>query len=176
LRIATFNLESLDEHGEHGTSLDARIAVLWPMLTALNAEVLCLQEVNGQATRAGRTLAALAKLLEGTAYAAFASAHSGDNSGRPRDVHNLVTTSRFPIRAKRQVRHEFITAPLVRTCTVVPAPPNASEVTWDRPLLHVTLDVAGRPLDVINLHLRAPLSVMIPGQKESAHRWTNVPA
>lgn len=175
LRLATFNLESLDERTEHGTTLDARIAVLRPLLTSLNADILCLQEVNGQSTPTGRTLAALKRLLEGTPYAAFAEAHSGDNSGKPRDVHNLVTLSRFPIRAQRQVRHEFITAPLVRICTTVPAPPNASEVTWDRPLLHVTLDVGGQAFEVINLHLRAPLSVMIPGQKENANRWTSVP-
>ncbi len=175
LRLATFNLESLDERTEHGTTLDARIAVLRPLLASLNADILCLQEVNGQSTPTGRTLAALKRLLEGTPYAAFAEAHSGDSSGKPRDVHNLVTLSRFPIRAQRQVRHEFITAPLVRICTTVPAPPNASEVTWDRPLLHVTLDVGGKAFEVINLHLRAPRSVMIPGQKENANRWTSVP-
>jgi hypothetical protein len=45
LRVATFNLESLDEH-----ALTTRIAVLRPALVRLRADILCLQEVNGQRT------------------------------------------------------------------------------------------------------------------------------
>jgi len=46
LRVATFNLENLDEHRRVGAPLDERIAVLRPQLLALRADVLCLQEVS----------------------------------------------------------------------------------------------------------------------------------
>ncbi len=42
MRIATFNLESLD------LPLGERAAVLRPALARLDADILCLQEVNGQ--------------------------------------------------------------------------------------------------------------------------------
>ena len=157
LRIATFNLESLDERSDRGVPLAARIEVLRPLLAALDADVLCLQEVNGQHVPGGRALTALKALLEETSYAAFASAHTGDASGKPRDVHNMVTLSRFPIKTRRQIKHEFITAPEVRECTAIPSPPNAMPVSWDRPILQTTLDTPSGPLDVLNLHLRAPL-------------------
>ncbi|MBM3508395.1 MAG: hypothetical protein FJX64_12035 [Alphaproteobacteria bacterium] len=89
LRIATFNLESLDERTEHGVALDARIAVLRPLLTELDAHVLCLQGVNGQGASSVRALSALSRLVEGTPSASYAVAHTGDQSGKPRDVHNM---------------------------------------------------------------------------------------
>jgi len=66
LRIATFNVENLDEPRRHGVSLDERIAVLRPQLLALRADVLCLQEVNAQDRRDPQhALRALDRLLEG---------------------------------------------------------------------------------------------------------------
>ena len=48
LRIATFNLENLDNKPGEKPTLDERIAVMRPQLIRLNADILCLQEVNGQ--------------------------------------------------------------------------------------------------------------------------------
>jgi len=44
LRIATFNLENLDDKPRQQPTLDERIAVMWPQLLRLQADILCLQE------------------------------------------------------------------------------------------------------------------------------------
>ena len=46
MRIATFNLESLDLAPKASVPLDVRAKILRPALKRLNADVLCLQEVN----------------------------------------------------------------------------------------------------------------------------------
>ena len=46
LRIATFNLENLDDKPGQRPSLSERIAVLRPQLLRLRADVICFQEVN----------------------------------------------------------------------------------------------------------------------------------
>ena len=43
LRIATFNLENLDDKPREKSTMNERIAVMQPQL---NADILCLQEVN----------------------------------------------------------------------------------------------------------------------------------
>ncbi len=48
LRIATFNLENLDDKPGERPSLKERIAVLRPQLLRLRADVICFQEVHGQ--------------------------------------------------------------------------------------------------------------------------------
>ena len=74
LRIATFNLENLDDKPGQRPTLDERIALMQPQLIRLDADILCLQEVNGQEeTGSPRRLLALQRLLEGTQYAAYHS-------------------------------------------------------------------------------------------------------
>ena len=67
MRLATFNLESLDLPPKAGMPLEARAEVLRPALERLDADILCLQEVNGQhvAGREERQLLALDRLLAG---------------------------------------------------------------------------------------------------------------
>jgi len=48
LRIAAFNLENLDDKPGQRPTLQERIDVMRPQLVRLNADILCLQEVNGQ--------------------------------------------------------------------------------------------------------------------------------
>jgi exonuclease III len=48
MRIATFNLESLDLGPKARVPLEARAEILRPALARLNADVICLQEINGQ--------------------------------------------------------------------------------------------------------------------------------
>lgn len=50
LRIATFNLENLDDRPQSGRDFRDRLAILRPQLTRLRADVLCLQEVNARDT------------------------------------------------------------------------------------------------------------------------------
>ena len=181
LRIATFNLENLRDDPDAEPPLDARIRVLRPQLEHLAADVLCLQEVDGQDRPGGgpRELHALGGLLAGTRYAAYHRIASHSPSGPARgvaDKHNLVILSRFPVRASGQVRHDLVPPPSYRPVTAEPPAAAPGELTWDRPCVHATVDLPdGRPLHVVNLHLRAPLAASVPGQKESAFVWRGVP-
>ncbi|MCC6556672.1 MAG: endonuclease/exonuclease/phosphatase family protein, partial [Polyangiaceae bacterium] len=194
LRLATFNLETLDDR-PGGPTVEERAAVLRPQLLRLKADVLCLQEVNGQhAVRARglradeprsapeppphapRRLLALDRLLEGTPYAGFERVFTrGPDGVGAADVHNLVILSRLPIVESRQIRHDLVPPPAWRALTAAPRPAAAEPVAWDRPILHAAIDLgaAGR-LHVVNLHLRAPLAAAIPGQKEGAFAWRSV--
>ncbi len=88
-------------------SIETRAAVLRPALERLGADILCLQEVNAQhvAGVKERRLVALDRLLAGTRYQHYARASTTSEGGvGPADVHNLVTLSRFPIVAQREIR------------------------------------------------------------------------
>lgn len=68
LCIAVFNLENLDD-ADRPPTLCERIAVMRPQLVRLNADILCLQEVNGQEEPGHpHSLMVLGKLLAGTPY------------------------------------------------------------------------------------------------------------
>jgi endonuclease/exonuclease/phosphatase family metal-dependent hydrolase len=172
MRLATFNLESLDDAPDAGMDFGQRIAALRPILQALDADILCLQEVNARRERRGadRSFGALDRLIEGTVYAGFHRAHStrstGRSAGKPLDRHNLVTLSRYPIRAQRSIHHE-----LVRRMSYRGAGDGALRIEWDRPILLTEHVVGQRIVHVLNLHLRAPLASAIPGGKDSSSRW-----
>jgi len=177
MRIATFNLETLDDAADAGPPFAERLRLLRPQFDRLRADVLCLQEVNAQKTdpakHAPRTLRALDALLAGTPYAAYARAHSLLADGRgPLDVHNLVTLARPAIRAQRQHWHDLVPAPAWRALTAQPRPPAGEPVAWDRPIVHAAVALAdGRALHVFNVHLRAPLAAFVAGQKSGAFAW-----
>ena len=179
LRIATFNLENLDDRPDREPSLAARLRVLQPRLRRLAADLLCLQEVNAQPShRHGpRRLDALDALLRGTPYETHARVATTDAAGKgPLDVHNLVILSRLPVRASRQLHHDLVAPPSFRPVTAEPPAESASALTWDRPLLHAEIDLGRRrPLHLVNLHLRAPRAAFIPGQKAGAGAWKSVP-
>ncbi|HUT50081.1 MAG TPA: endonuclease/exonuclease/phosphatase family protein [Alphaproteobacteria bacterium] len=179
LRIATFNLENLGakpHHSGEAAPLEARIAVLRPQLLRLDADVLCLQEINGEKAASGYTLTALDALLAGTPYADYARLATERAPGKgPLDVHNLAILSRFPVTSQRQLRHEIVPPPAYRSVTAEPPAREAEAVTWERPLLQATLGLPeDRALHVLNLHLRAPLAAYVPGQKVSAFAWKSV--
>ena len=171
MRIATFNLENLD------LPLGPRATVLRPALERLRADIVCLQEVNGQHVRGehGRRLLALDELLDGTPYAAFhrAATMAGDGAG-VLDVHNLVTLSRYPVLSSRQVQHDLV-APLEgRLVTASPSSSQQQAIRFDRPILVTEIACGGTPLHVINVHLRAPLATAIPGGKSAPFAWKTV--
>jgi endonuclease/exonuclease/phosphatase family metal-dependent hydrolase len=184
LRIATFNLESLDDRPDLEPPLETRIAVLRPLLLRLEADVLCLQEVNGQRPPGGgpRRLLALDHLLVGTPYEAFHRAASSRVLGPDRDeergvdaVHNLVILSRAPIAAVEELRHHLVEPPSYRPTTAVPPRTGAQAVEWDRPILSAAVELeGGRRLHVVNLHLRAPLAAPVRGQKQDSLTWKSV--
>lgn len=179
LRLATFNLENLGARRRGEPDVAARVAALRPLLRRLDADILCLQEVNAQHEGDGpRRFAALDALIEGTAYAGYARAHAGGTGpadSAPADIHNLVTLSRLPILAAEAVRHRLVAPPEWRPTT---APAGAAAaVEWDRPLLHSVHAVpGGAALHVVNLHLRAPLAANIAGQKLGALAWRSAAA
>jgi endonuclease/exonuclease/phosphatase family metal-dependent hydrolase len=181
LRIATFNLENLRDDADADPPLDARIRVLRPQLERLAADVLCLQEVDGQDPPGGgpRGLRALDRLLAGTRYADYHRVASHSPSGPARgaaDRHNLVILSRFSVRESGQIRHDLLPPASYRPVTAQPPSEAAHDLTWDRPCVHATLELPdGRPLYVVDLHLRAPLAASVPGQKEAAFVWRSVP-
>lgn len=175
MRIATFNLESFGGR-RHEEALSARIAALRPKLERLDADVLCLQEIGAERVGKTRDFLALDQLVEGTRYAGYRRVATTNDAGtKPRDVHNLVILSRYPVRARRQLLHHYAPEPVVRRVTAEPPEAEPVSVRWDRPVLHASLDVGGgRRVEVINLHLRAPLASAIPGQKESPLVWRTI--
>ena len=177
MRIASFNLENLDDKPGQQPDLAARIAVLRPQIERLRADVLCLQEVNGQRPdgHQPRRLTALAALLAGTPYQDFEQAVSEGIHPGPMDVHNLVILSRYPILESRQYRNDLVEPPRFRSITATPPMIEAQPVPWDRPILYARLDLgAGHTLDLFNVHYRAPLAAFIPGQKSEPFAWKSV--
>jgi endonuclease/exonuclease/phosphatase family metal-dependent hydrolase len=178
MRLATFNLESLDGESDAETALLDRLAVLRPQLLRLDADVLCLQEVNGQRVKGAthRTLAALDVLLQDTPYLVYArAATSGPGGEGVADVHNLVTLSRFEIVEHRELRHALVPAIKHGYINACPPLPGLADIVFDRPLLETKLRLgSGQLLTVLNVHLRAPLASPIPGQKEAPFLWKTV--
>lgn len=175
LRIATFNLENLDDKPEAKPDLATRIAVMRPQLLRLRADVLCLQEVNGQEEEnQPRRLLALKALLQGTPYADFHVAHTRTSRDEAYDERNLVVVSRFPILSSEQIHNDRIAAPEYKRLTARPTEAQAKEVGWERPLFHALLDLGGgRSLHVINAHLKSKLPTPIPGQ-HVGYAWKSV--
>lgn len=184
LRLATFNLENLDDAPDLDPPLAARLQVLRPQLLRLDADVLCLQEVHGQRPpgKGPRGLLALDRLLEGTTYAGHhrvSTTSPGDHGDETwvADAHNLVILSRLPIAEHREVKGELVEAPLYRLKTADPPAEEPSPCGWDRPFLHAVLALpGGRRLHVLNLHLRAPTAANVPGQKQGAFAWRSTAA
>lgn len=161
IRIATFNVENLGV----GPDLPARIAVLRPALRRLRADVLCLQEVNAHGADGGpRTLAALDELLKDTAYDGYHRASTLGGDGQPLPQRNLVVLSRFEVTAREQYLNTLVRPPLYRPVTARPEPATAAEVRPERPVLRVRLDVDGRRLDVVTVHLKSRIPTDVPGQ------------
>jgi endonuclease/exonuclease/phosphatase family metal-dependent hydrolase len=172
MRLATFNMENLDLPPRAEHPIEVRVRALRPMLERLDADVLCLQEVNGQHVpgRSARALVALDHVLAGTPYASFHRAATRSSRGEGvGDVHNLVTLSRYPVLGSEEVRQTLVKPLAWAASTAEPA--GDTVVQFDRPLLVTTLDIAGVATTIVNVHLRAPIAAPIPGQKLSASTW-----
>ncbi len=141
MRIATFNLENLDLTPGGEAAFARRAAALRPQFEALAADVLCLQEVNGQhvAGKPGRELTALTRLLAETPYDRYDRV-AGAGAGVA-DVHNLVILSRRPTQRSEALRHRFVPPPAYRAVTALPQSENPLSLEWDRPLLHAVLEL-----------------------------------
>jgi len=175
-RIATFNLENLDDKPGEEPSLQERIAVMRPQFLRLRADILCLQEVNGQEVAGQpRRLLALEQLLNGTPYqnCQLASTMVADGS-QVYDERNLVILSRFPISEHHQHKHDFLAKPAYKMLT--PGQPGAAEeVTWERPILYAKMTLPdGSLLHIVNVHLKSRLPSAVPGQQVDQYTWRSI--
>ncbi|MFY9656002.1 MAG: endonuclease/exonuclease/phosphatase family protein [Methylocystis sp.] len=170
-RIATFNLENLDWTAASERAFERRVAALRPLLIDLRADVLCLQEIAGRKSEkhGPRRLIALDRLLEKTPYSAYFRASSTPpGTEAPADVHNLAILSRWPFAATRQFHHDLVAkwrwGPLGDECDPI-------EIVFDRPFLYAAIEAPGAgPLPLINLHLRPPRPVPLPGGSDSSRK------
>jgi len=173
LRIATFNLLNLDDrHGQKPT-LEERIPIMRPQLVRLDADILCLQEVCGQGPHGKRRLHALNHLLECTPYEGYHMVSTREE-GRENvfENHNLVILSRFKILEHHQYMHEYAPSPRYQKVTALPEEHEAREVSWERPILHATIELPSRmAIEVINLHLKSRRPTSIPGHRLSDRTW-----
>ena len=178
MRIATFNVESLDDGPGVSPPLGERIPVLAPQLERLDADLLCLQEVNGQkpAGATKRRLAALETLLAATRLRRYHLAVSQTRAGTGvMDRHNLVTLSRLPVAASEQLWHDLVPEPRHRYVTADPPATGETALAWDRPVLYTRVRVpGGRVLHLFNVHFRAPLACPVPGRKADALAWNSI--
>ena len=174
LRIATFNLENLDEAANRNEpSVERRAELIRPQLIRLEADVLCLQEIHSQEENEERSLSALEELLEGTPYSSYHRvATSLESDGRFYSERNLVVLSRFEIQGHGQYKHDYATPPAYRLVTADPAQAEARELSWERPILHAKIELPdGRTLNVLNLHLKSKHPVNVAGQKTGTYTW-----
>ncbi|HWR24657.1 MAG TPA: endonuclease/exonuclease/phosphatase family protein [Methanosarcina sp.] len=175
LRIATFNLENLDSKPDQKPTLQERIAVMRPQLQRINADILCLQEVNGQKTDDALHLLALDALLKDTKYANFNRVFTIDENGSQiYPERNLVILSSYEILEHHQYKHYFAPAPLYRIVTEMKnegEEQKVSDITWERPILLSRIKIGERVLNVINLHLKSKLPTDIKGQKLDNFTW-----
>jgi endonuclease/exonuclease/phosphatase family metal-dependent hydrolase len=177
LRIATFNLENLDDGPSVKPALADRIQIMRPQLERVAADVLCLQEVHGQGPAGARTLSALDQLVSGTPYASFHRQTTLTTSGKLYDQRNLVVLSRFPILSVQIIRDNSGARPSYQMATASPPDTTSAPLDWERPMLYVQLDLGnGRSLHVINVHLKSKLATSIPGQKIDNYTWKTVSA
>lgn len=182
MRIASFNVENLTDGRGTKIPITVRLDSLRPQLQRINADIICLQEVDASKTLAEvRELEVLRNLVRGTPYENFYVAHTHlQASNYPADKHNLVVLSRWPFRNVAQYANELVAAPLFASATAEPHQSEPRSLPWDRPLLHVEVELPRQTelqpniIHVINLHLKAPLAAYVPGQKIGPFAWRSV--
>ncbi|GAA2627988.1 endonuclease/exonuclease/phosphatase family protein [Paractinoplanes durhamensis] len=173
LRISTFNLENFDETADGvEPSLADRIALMRPQIQRLRADIACFQEVNGQ-ERPGqpRALHALRALLTDTVLEGAELVTTKPKDDGAYNERNIVVATHLPVLSRQQLRNELVAAPTYRRLTAIPPDQFAIEIGVERPILHVELNVGGRPLHVINVHLKSKLPTTIPGQMVDQYTW-----
>lgn len=188
IRIATFNVENLDDTPPQKPSQPTfaeRVAVMRPQFIRLRADILCLQEVNGQKQGQRFGLRALEKLLAETPYVGFkrVATVQVDPPRIPEDVvppvdvipsagqdqsvkpeRNLVILTHFDILESRQMRHVLV--PALSYQLVTSTEPHMENLTWERPIVYVKIKLTNtQDVHVIDVHLKSKIPVDIPGQK-----------
>ncbi len=180
MKLATFNLESFGSDKVDETQLAKRIDALRPKLLELEADILCLQEVNAQKIKGetSRQFHDLRRLIAGTPYEHFTMSGSLRPSAKgPGDRHNLVVLSRYPVLEAESIYHRHAEPPHWRPGSAKPAYDEPQATAFDRPVLKLKIDIGtSRPLHLFNVHLRAPIAAQIRGGKDESHAWASVSA
>lgn len=174
LRIATFNLMTLDDRRDLLPGLEERIPILRLQLIRLDADILCLQEVYGQHERGKKIrLSALNRLLECTPYEGYKRVTTIDPATKEvSERHNLVILSRYEILEHDQYLHEYAPSPCYKKVTALPEESNAMPISWQRPILHAKVELPnGMVVDVINLHLKSRRPTNIQGHRLADRSW-----
>ncbi len=175
IRIASFNLENLDiQKKDSEPTLETRILLIRPQIERLNADILCLQEINGQEFPGNpRELYALRELIKDTLYENYYLASTKTSNGRDvYDERNLVVLSRFEITDVQQYKNTFIRSPKYQLVTAQPYEDEAKQVEWERPLLYCKINLPDNEvLHLLNLHLKSKLPSNIPGQRKDSYTW-----
>ncbi len=162
MRVATFNIENLDDKSDsRNPPLEVRAPVLRTILNRLNADILCLQEVHGQelpdhtSDSPKRNFAALDFVLQGTRYEGYKRAHTVTSAGVPFDVRNLLILVDPSYSMEfNQHKHTDIDKLQYRKVTSVPPEEEAKDITWERPILHAKINVDRTGiLHLLNLRL-----------------------
>lgn len=168
IRLATFNLENLDDAPGARPSLAERIVLTRPQLVRIDADVLCLQEVWAQPDPAGALqLLALDQLVAGTQYQAYNRIVGTNVAGIPNRERNVVILSRLPIDKIDDVLG--FQPPKYQMSQAIPPATTAVDVVWERPILHGKVTLPGNlGLHILNLHLKSKLPTDIPGQRVGA--------
>lgn len=177
IRIATFNLENLDDGPNVDPPLAQRIEIMRPQLNRIRADILCLQEVHSQGPSGSRTLAALDMLLTGTDYANFNRETTTTMEGELYALRNLVTLSMFPVAGVQQIRDTDGRRPSYQMATAIPVDTTVNPVEWERPMLYTQLTLqSGATLHMINVHFKSKNASNIPGQKLDRYTWRTASA
>lgn len=173
MRIATFNIENLDDVEGGSPSLQKRIEVLRPQIERLNADIICFQEIHGQETEGRpRKLLALKKLLENTDQFTFNIASTLTSNNEVYDKRNLVVVSRFPISEIKQYKNDFISFPQYSKITAIPPEEESKSIKWERPILYTKINVKQNfDIHLISVHLKSRRPTPIRGQEVDPYTW-----
>ena len=165
MRLATYNLESLDLPPKAKISLDERAEVLRPVLERLDADILCpaggqraaCRWEEGTGARSPRPVAGWYR------YADYARAATTGPRGGVLDVHNLVTLSRFPFAriARCCTARAPAAAPALRRCPARRRASRALRPPCSSPKSRLRRRQAHRRQPASP----APLAANVPGQK-----------
>lgn len=176
MRIATFNVENLDDgpEGKNDAPFAERLPILRGQISRLRAHVLLLQEVHGQSTEEGpRELRALDRVLAGTGFEDHHCISTTTVSGAVFAQRNLVTLvpPEWVIEEVRQVRDSDMPMPRFDLLTDTPDA-GVKEIGWERPLLYVRVKPPGAaPLHLINCHFKSKNPTAIDGQGPTDFKW-----
>lgn len=177
MKLATFNMESFGADRYEAAALRPRLEALRPKILELDADILCLQEVNAQKVKGAshRQFLALDLLLAGTPYETFHRVASERAPGKgPGDKHNLVILSRFPVSEHESLFQQRANPPLWQPTTAVPAYHVPEAIVFERPVLKAVINLGpAKPLHLFVVHLRAPIAAMIRGGKNPDRTWKN---